>query len=132
MTMLPADWILSAVALAMAVLGLFRGFSGSIAFIVALISAGAVGSFGWGYSEQYIEIAWQRGAVLLVVALLTFGIIRAIVKKVVNGLLAQPTDAIFGFIVGAASAALAVIIWAKSGYYLEYSNIATEVARYVR
>ena len=66
------------------------------------------------------------------VTLLAFGIVRLIVKKLVNGLLAQPSDAIFGFLVGAALGVLMLVAWAYSGAYHEYSFLAKEAAAYVR
>lgn len=130
--MLPADWVLAAATLAMAVLGLFRGFSGTLAFIAASASAAAAALFGWNALKPYIGVEWQRGAAILLAALLVFGLVRIIVKKIVNGLLAQPTDSILGFILGAASGVFILVGWAFSGYYLEYSNLALEVARHVR
>ena len=64
--------------------------------------------------------------------LLGFGLVRLIVKRLVNGLLAQPTDAIFGFVIGAAFGAALLVGWAYSGFHLEYSNLATQVAAYLR
>ncbi|MBR2938616.1 MAG: hypothetical protein IKC15_02000 [Kiritimatiellae bacterium] len=48
-----------------------------------------------------------------------------------NGLLAQPADAIFGFLTGLVVVALLLAGWAFSGLYLEYSFLASEFARYV-
>ena len=74
----------------------------------------------------------QRIAASFTGALLAFGLVRIIVKKLVNGLLAQPTDSLLGFLCGAACGVLALLAWAFSGYYLEYSNLALELARHVR
>ena len=112
----------------MAALGLFRGVSGTLAFFVAAACAVATASFGWPFSESLTPVLWQRGAGTLVVTLLSFGIVRCIVRKLVNGLLAQPTDAILGCLLGAAMGALVIVGWAESGYHLEYSNLATRVA----
>ena len=116
----------------MAVLGLFRGFSGTLGFVLGVIAAAFVGSFGWAYSLSFTEVMWQRGAGVLVAALLAFGLVRLIVKRLVNGLLAQPSDAIFGFLIGAALGVLILVAWAYSGAYLEYSTLAKEAAAYVR
>lgn len=131
-TMLPADWALAAIALTLAVLGLFRGFSGTIAFVAGLASGISAALFAWNFLGTYLPVEWQRGAAALVAALLAFGIVRIIVKKLVNGLLSQPTDAILGFLVGALCGVLVIVAWGVSGYYLEYSNLALEVARHVR
>lgn len=116
----------------MAVTGLFRGFSGTLAFVLAVASAALVGSFVWPYSVGFTDVVWMRGAGTLVATLLAFGIVRLIVKKLVNGLLAQPSDALFGALVGAMLGVLVLVGWAYSGLYLDYSNLAKEVSAYVR
>ena len=128
----PADYALCGITVVMAVLGLFRGFSGTLGFVLGAIAAAFVASFGWEYSASFTDVAWQRGAGVLVTTLLAFGIVRLIVKKLVNGLLAQPSDAIFGFLTGAALGVLILAAWAYSGAYLEYSTLAKEVSAYVR
>ncbi len=130
-TMLPGDWALGAAALSLSVMGLFRGFSGSLAFVAAGAGATATAMFLWGWLTRWAMQMWVRGAIALAVSLLVFGCIRAVVKKVVNGLLAQPADAIFGFAVGLLVSALAVLVLAAAGVGFEYSNIVREVARHV-
>ena len=129
---LPADYALCGITVVMAVLGLFRGFSGTLGFALGTVAAAFAASFGWACSASFTNVAWQRGAGVLVVTLLAFGFVRLIVKKLVNGLLAQPSDAIFGFLIGAALGALILVAWAYSGAYLEYSTLAKEAAAYVR
>ena len=126
-----ADYVLCGLTLVMAVTGLFRGFSGTIAFALAAAAAAAAGTFGWAWSATLTASAWQRVAGVLVASLLAFGIVRLIVKKLVNGLLAQPSDAILGALVGAAIGATAVVVWALSGTYPEYSALVRMVARHV-
>lgn len=130
--LLPADYALCGLAIVMAVTGLFRGFSGTLAFVLAVASAALVGSFVWPYSVGFTDVVWMRGAGTLVATLLAFGIVRLIVKKLVNGLLAQPSDALFGALVGAMLGVLVLVGWAYSGLYLDYSNLAKEVSAYVR
>jgi len=127
----PADYVLLGGALVLTVTGLFRGFSGTLAFVLAAGAAGAIGFFGWPYSATFTEVMWMRGAGVLVAVLLGFGIVRMIVRKLVNGLLAQPSDALFGALVGASLAALLALAWAWSGFHLEYSTIATWLSAYV-
>ena len=111
----------------MAIMGLFRGLSGVLAFISAIVVAGAAGTFGWGFSARYLDEVWARGVVILIVSLLVFGLVRAIVKKLVNNILSQPSDSIFGFLVGAAAGVLIAVIWAHLGFHLEYSAIASQL-----
>ena len=129
---LPADYVLCGLTIVMAVLGLFRGFSGTLGFVLGAIVAAFTASFGWTYSESFTPVAWQRGAGVLVATLLAFGLVRMIVKRLVNGLLAQPSDAIFGLLIGAVLGGLLLTVWAYSGAYLEYSYLAQGVAAYVR
>ena len=132
MDFLPADYALGGLALVMAVTGLFRGLSGTLAFLLATVIAALATGFCWPLSATLSGVVWIRAAVVLVVALLVFGIVRLVVKKIVNGLLAQPADAIFGMFAGVLAVALLVAAWAWSGMYLEYSSLARGVADYVR
>lgn len=128
----PADYVLCGLTLVMAVTGLFRGFSGTLAFGLALAAAVFAATFGWAYSASFTAVLWQRVAGTLVGTLLTFGIVRVLVRKLVGGLLAQPSDALFGFVIGSAFGVLLLAAWAYSGFHLEYSTLASEAARYVR
>lgn len=130
--MLPADWALAAFVVSMTVMGLFRGFSGTLAFMIALALAGVTAFHVWDLSLNFTDVLWMRGAIVLISTLLAFGIVRVIIKKLVNGLLSQPADAIFGAIAGLAAALLVIFAWAHTAFHLEYSNIATEVSRHVR
>ena len=126
MEFLVADYCIGAVAVVMAVLGLFRGFSGTLAFAAASAAGLFVASFGWAYSATLTAVTWQRVGGVLFVSLLAFALVRIVVK------LAQPSDAIFGMLAGVAIAALVVLAWAWSGMYVEYSRVVQEVAAHVR
>ena len=132
MELLPADYVLCALALVMAVMGMFRGFSGTLAFWLAGAAAAVVGSVTWPYSETVTPALWMRGGLTLLAILLSFGLVRTLVRRFVHGLLAQPADALLGFLAGAVTALLLVVGWAHSGFHLEYSKLATEVSAYVR
>lgn len=132
MELLPADYALCGLTLVLAVTGLFRGFSGTLAFVLATASAVLAGMFGWTYSESFTPVVWMRVAGTLVGTLLVFGLVRMIVKKLVNGLLAQPSDALFGMAIGVLCGAVVLVAWASSGLYPEYSNLVKAVAPYVQ
>ena len=132
MQLLPADYALVAATAAMSIVGLFRGLSGTIAFVLASAVASLVASFGWAWSASLTDVAWQRGCGVMVATLVAFGVVRACVKRLVHGLLAQPSDAVFGMLAGAALGALAVVAWAWSGLYPEYSSLVQKVAAHVR
>ena len=112
----------------LAVTGLFRGLSGTIAFFCAVLIALLAGTLGWRFTaETFSNDAW-RGLAVGVGALLAFGLVRTVVKKSIHMLLAQPSDALFGMLVGAVMGCLPVAALATSGQFLEYSNLATFVA----
>ena len=127
-----ADWILCGLAVVTAVTGLFRGFSGTLGFAVGACAAFFAATFGWTLSADFTEVLWMRGAGVLVVTLLVFGLVRLVVKKLVNGLLAQPSDALFGAVIGALIGVLLLVAWAYTGFHVEYSRLAQEIAPYVR
>lgn len=129
MELLPGDYVVGGLAVAMAVTGLFRGFSGTLGFALAAVAAICTATFAWKFSLDFTAVTWMRAAATLVAALLAFGLVRIVTKRLVNGLLAQPTDAILGFAAGACLGASLLFGWAYSGFHLEYSNLATEVAR---
>lgn len=132
MTFLGADYALACFTVIAAVTGLFRGFSGTLAFLLALAAAGAVFGFGWPYSQTFTQEVWMRALAVLVAALLVFGAVRCVVKKCVNGLLSQPADSLFGMLAGLCAGVLAVGAWAYSGMFLEYSNLAGMAAGFLR
>jgi len=132
MTLQTADYVLCGLAIAAAVTGLFRGFSGTLAFALASAAAAAAGSFGWASSAEMSYSVWIRAGGVLVVALLVFGIVRYVIKKIVNKLLSQPADALLGAIAGVAICLAAVMALACLGLFHEYSAIIRAVAEYVR
>ena len=132
MQLLPADYVLCGITLVMAVTGLFRGFSGTLAFMLATVAAAGAGFLGWPYSASFTPVLWMRVAGTLVGVLLVFGLVRLIVKKLVGGLLAQPSDALFGAVIGSLVGVLLLVIWSYTGFHVEYSRLAREIAPYVR
>ena len=128
MQLLPADYVFLGITAVVAITGLFRGLSGSLAFVLATAAAVVAATFGWPYSATLTSEPWLRGLGLLVAALVVFGVVRLVVRKLVNGLLAQPADAIFGFLLGVLLGALALAGWAKSGFHVECSNLAKMAA----
>lgn len=103
MNFLPADYVILGAAAVAAVFGLFGGFSGALAFLAGTVGAAAAGQFAWAASLDWFDAAWARALASLAIALVAFGLVRKVVRLVVHGLLAQPGDAIFGFLVAGAS-----------------------------
>ena len=120
MALLPADYvILGAVAVA-AVFGLIGGFSGALAFLAGTVGAAVAGRLAWFASLGWFDAAWARALSALALALVAFGLARKVVRLVVHNILAQPGDAIFGFLVATASGfALAL----TAAYLLDLSGV---------
>lgn len=108
-----ADYAVLAVTLGGAVIGLFIGFSGALAFLCGAAASAAAGTFAFPLLAVEIANVWARGAIVGVGGLLVFGFVRYVVKKLVHGLIAQPGDAIFGSLIAAASsfAVVLAIVW---------------------
>lgn len=98
-----ADYAALAVTLGGAVVGLFIGFSGALAFLCGTAAAAAAGTFAFPMLASEIANVWVRGAAVGLGGLIVFGLVRFLVKKLVHGLVAQPGDAIFGALVAAVS-----------------------------
>lgn len=104
MELLAPDYVVLAIALAGCVVGLFVGFSGALAFLLATVVAGGAASFAWPMLVSEFPSVGLRGTVVAIGALILFGIVRALVKRFVHGLVAQPGDAIFGALISASAA----------------------------
>lgn len=130
-----ADYVILAAAIVAAVLGLIGGFSGALAFLSASVVGALAGKVAWLQSAGRFEASWSRGLCVLVVSLLVFGLVRWGVKRIVNGLLRQPADAVFGLLVAAASgfalAVLAVHLANLSGAVAIQSEIVTRVTGFL-
>ena len=103
MAFLPTDYVILGTAAVAAVFGLIGGFSGALAFLAGTVGAAVTGRLAWFASLDWFDAAWARALSALALALVAFGLARKIVRLVVHNILAQPGDAIFGFLVAAAS-----------------------------
>jgi len=134
-TFTTADYVLAAITLAAAIFGLFGGFSGALGFCAGLVAAVVVGKFGYPLLGDYLTTQWAVALATLAAVLLAFGLARALVKRIVKGLLAQPADAIFGGLVSAITGlalALAAMYAARTfGGFTFESNIYTLLMCYL-
>ena len=120
MALLPADYVILVAAVVAAVFGLIGGFSGALAFLAGTVGAAVAGRLAWFASLDWFDAAWARALSALALALVAFGLARKVVRLVVHNILAQPGDAIFGFLVAAASGfALAL----TAAYLLDFSGV---------
>lgn len=136
MSFLSPDYAIVAITLFGAVVGLFIGFSGALAFLLGAIAAGALATFAFPLLSGEIANIWMRGILVGLAALLAFGLVRLVVRKFVHGLLAQPGDAIFGAIVSALSGAIVAlsVVWllgVVTGSSAFESNLLKEVIGFV-
>ena len=93
------DYALAAVSVGCAVAGLFMGFSGALGMLSGGVAAVLAGKLAWSLSAGFVSGDWMRVIAVLVSAILAFGIVRMVVKKVAHGLVAQPADALLGAVV---------------------------------
>ncbi len=131
MTLLPADYGLLALVGLLGILGLFRGLSGVLAFLAGSVTAAFIGIWGWNASFLAEYELWKRGIAVALAGLLSFGLVRLLVKFAINKLVSQPSDAIFGCVLGVLTGGLIIVGWALSGLGLEYSNLVTLIVPYV-
>ena len=129
--LLPADYAIFALALVLATTGLFKGLSGMVAFAAGTFACAFAATAGWSASGAYFDAAWKRLFAVLAVALLAFGAVRTLCARFIHVLVAQPGDAIFGFLAGALAGLAAFPVWAKVGLWLEYSSVAAAVASFI-
>lgn len=113
------------------VLGLVRGLSGALAFVVALSASAATGVYGWTFvaarvMEPALRIFWVIVAVLIVYALT-----RWMVKKLVGGLLTQPSDSIFGVVLALLCTAALLAVCVRVEALRMRSFVAQKVSGYV-
>lgn len=95
-------------------------------FVAATVVSIAFSIFIWTYITGFFESQWVRVTLLIILALLAFGLVRVIVDGLVTALLAQPADSIFGVILGIALGALVIYIAANIPKARDVSVIARE------
>lgn len=101
MQLFTADYAILSVSVVAGVIGLFLGFSGAMSFLAASVISAFSSKLVWTISASYLTTAWTRGLVTVIATLLVFGLVRWSVRRVINGLLRQPADSVFGFLIAA-------------------------------
>ena len=119
------DWVLFGVMAFLAVVGLFRGFSGQLGSLAGMAAALTTGYFAYAPILQFTvagryftEEPVQKGAAALAVfilGLIAFGIVRRIVARFVSFLVPQPTNAIVGALAGLLKSLVIIGLFAGSG-----------------
>ena len=132
MPLLPADYVLLGLTVLLTALGLFRGFSGAFAFLIATSLGIATVVSGWNGFLLGIGETWMRAVAAVVVFVVVFGVVRILVKLVVGKLLAQPSDAIFGVCLGLFCGGYLIWTLANNPQLCGYSFVAQEVHALVR
>lgn len=121
MHLFTADYVILAASVVAGVIGLFLGFSGAMSFLAATLVSAFSSKLVWGMSASYLTAAWSRGLVTVILTLVVFGLVRWAVKRLVNGLLKQPADSIFGFLV---AAIVGILIPALLVYVINFFQFA--------
>ena len=111
-------------AAALAVVGLFRGFSGTLGTLSGTASAVAVGFFSWSVSLSLAgrcvsspsAVRLVAGVLDFTFALVAFGLVRRLVAKFVSFLVPQPLNALLGAACGLVLAAFSVLLLASIGF----------------
>ncbi len=121
------DYAILSAAAAGAVVGLFIGVSGALAFLAGALAAVAAGCFAWPSSANVLDAAWLRGIAVGVLSLLAFGIVRWLVKRCVHGLVAQPGDALLGSLFSALTAATVslCVVWGLQALLPDSQGVAS-------
>lgn len=124
MELQPADFVILGFTAVMTVLGLVRGLSGALAFLAGLSLASAAAFIGWGRGLSSITPTALAVAAAVAVFVVVFGLVRVCVRTVVGSLLKQPSDAVFGVVLGLFCAAM--LIWGLSDFppLRDYSSLA--------
>lgn len=126
-----ADYVLLALSCFFVILGVFRGVSGFFSLVSGSIVSFASSVFLWPVICGRFASPWVRVALVILAALVVFGLVRVVVGRVVSRLLSQPADSIFGLVLGAALGALLIYVAAGIPVAREYSVIAREVSRLI-
>ena len=116
-----ADYVIMSVSVIAGIAGLFIGFSGTMAFLAATVVSALAGKLAWAMSADYLATNWTRGLATVIATLLIFGLVRWGVRRIVNGLLRQPADSIFGFLVGAITG---IVLSTIVVYLINFAQIA--------
>jgi len=127
----PADYVLGAFVAFLGILGIFRGFSGAFALLVASAASFAFAMWLWPLGAGWTGNLWLRGFAVSCATLVLFGTIRVVVKKAVHGLLDQPLDAIAGCITGLVCGCLVVLAVSAVPESRSWSLVARGLGYYV-
>lgn len=127
-----ADYALCGAAALFVGLGLYRGFSGVFAFLVASVSTAFASVRIWPHVAALTDVAWLRIGLAVFAGVVVFGVVRIIVKKIVNGLLDQPVDAIAGLAIGVLCSGMLLLLAAHMPAVRECSSLARWAAAYVQ
>jgi uncharacterized membrane protein required for colicin V production len=120
------DYVLLAIVGALAVIGLFKGFSGWLGTLTGAAIATLAGYLCFGYchaaavacpwvSDSFVQVA---AAVLdFLLSLIVFGLVRLMAVKFFSFLLPQPLDAIIGMIGGLLLGGVLVVLLAGTAFF---------------
>ena len=120
------DYVLLAAFGVLAIIGLFKGFSGWMGTVIGAVASAAVGYFSFGYCLSLVAASpWVSGpcvriaAALLdmLVALLVFCLVRNLAKRFFSFLLPQPLDALIGLAAGIFLGMVLAVLLAGTAFF---------------
>ena len=126
-----ADYIYLIASAVIVIMGLFRGLSGIFAFVNAVVAAGVLSVFFWGRICDSFPSLWMRALVVIVLSVVTFSVVRCVVKFVMRKMLSQPSDSIIGIFVSLALCVVALCSASTLPVVREYSSLAVYIFPYV-
>lgn len=128
----PADFVILGFTAVMTVLGLLRGLSGALAFLAGLSLGSAAVFIGWERALSSFSPIWLGIVAGIALFIVVFGLVRIGVRVVVGSLLKQPSDAVFGVILGLFCSAM--LVWGLSDFppLRDYSNLARTLHACIR
>ena len=143
------DFAICGVAAALAVIGLFRGFSGTVGILAGAMVCAVLGPFSWPVALNLSAMCIPSGIASMVLAgvfdfvfvLIAFGITRRIAAKFVSKMVPQPLNALLGAMCGLMLASLVVVLLAatglltgfcaKDGFFAERSKVVAQAAEWI-
>lgn len=132
MAIQPVDYVLLGLSVLLTALGLFRGFSGAFAFLVATSLGAATVVSGWSGFLSGVNPIWARAFAAILVFVVVFGAARYLIKLIVGKVLSQPSDSIFGVCLGLFCGGFMIWALANEPQLRGYSFLAQEAHALLR
>ena len=120
------DYVLLAAFGVLAIIGLFRGFSGWMGTVIGAVVSAAVGYFSFGYCLSLAAASpWVSGPCVRIAAalldmlatLLMFCLVRSLAKRFFSFVISQPFDALIGLAGGIFLGMVLTVLLAGTAFF---------------